>query len=114
MSSTRKREPPSEPVALRTKQLHSVTGARIREERTRRRSTLHELARLAGLSVAMVQAIESGLPGSVDAYVRLTAALALRLEIDLVDPWSRRDQPLRLVATVHSAMREFEARRQSR
>jgi transcriptional regulator with XRE-family HTH domain len=110
MASPRVHQPATTTVLARSQQLYAVTGAAIREERIRRGWGLRELAHGARLSVAMVQAIESGAAGSVEAYVRLTAALGLRLEMDVVDPHRKeRIANQRAVDPVHSAMGEFEA-----
>jgi transcriptional regulator with XRE-family HTH domain len=88
--------------------MHFSIGTRIREERLARHWSLRELAVRAGLSVGAVQAIESGRAGSVESAARLADALALRLEMSLVDP-RRRQAMLRQVDLVHSAMGELEA-----
>lgn len=102
--------PATATAARRAQQLYAVMGALIRQKRMQHRWGLRELAGRARLSVAMVQAIESGAAGSVDAYARLATALGLRLDLGLSDPTARPGEiSHRTVDTVHSAMGEFEA-----
>jgi transcriptional regulator with XRE-family HTH domain len=110
MSSSRIHQPATATAAARAQQLYGVIGALIRGERIRRGWGLRDLSGRAQLSVAMVQAIESGAAGSVDAYVRLATALGLRLDLGLSDPTARPgERSRRMVDPVHSAMGEFEA-----
>ena len=109
MSPSSPRQPPSEPVATAGARLRVLCGLRIRDERARRHWTLRDLATRARLSVAGVQAVESGVAGSIEAYVRLSHALGLRLEIDLVDPRKRHSETTKQADPVHAAMGELEA-----
>jgi transcriptional regulator with XRE-family HTH domain len=109
MSQPRARHPASPSAATRAKQIVSVAGAAIREERLRLTWSLRQLADRAGLSVAMVQAVESGQAGSIQTYVRLATALGLRLEMAVVDPSRKPSGSVKTVDVVHSAMGEFEA-----
>jgi transcriptional regulator with XRE-family HTH domain len=89
-----------------------VVGARIREERVRRRWTLRDLAAHARVSLPAVHNVENG-RASLEMVVGLVAALGLSLEVELVDR-KRRDrlaQALRSEDPVHAAMGELEARR---
>lgn len=86
-------------------------GQAIREERLRRRWTLRRLADRAGVSPALVQALESGAPGSLETYARVTTALDLRPELTALDP-RRSERPGRAAQDlVHASMGELEARR---
>jgi transcriptional regulator with XRE-family HTH domain len=82
----------------------------IRGERTRRRWTLREVAGRAGLSVAAVHALESGVPASLETYARVFSALGLRAELRGVDP-RRQTTIARDEDPVHAAMGELEAGR---
>jgi transcriptional regulator with XRE-family HTH domain len=108
--SSRTHLPAAATAAGRAKQLYAVIGALVREKRIRQGWALRELAARARLSVAMVQTIESGAAGSIDAYVRLATALSLRLDLGLTDPTDRPgERSRRAIDPVHSAMGEFEA-----
>jgi hypothetical protein len=54
--------------------------------------------------------VEAGRPTSLEALARLTQALGLRIEVQLVDPRQRREVKSLSADPVHSAMGEFEAR----
>lgn len=70
------------------------------------------LAERAMVSVGLVHLVESGEPASVEAIVRLTTALGLRLEWTATDPRARIGRGRWIGSdVVHSAMAEFEARR---
>lgn len=88
-----------------------AAGGRIRDERLRRHWTLRELAAAAGVSRSEVQRAESGMPVSIDAYCRLSAALSLRVDLLISDPRRREPAGSRDQDPVHSAMGELEASR---
>ncbi len=83
-------------------------GARLREERTRRRLTLEALASRAGVGRGTVHRIEMGQPASLESYARLAAALTVRPELTLQD--ARRPAASQNQDEVHAAMGELEAR----
>jgi transcriptional regulator with XRE-family HTH domain len=85
-------------------------GWRIRAERRRRGWSLRALAARAGTSASLVRWVETGRIPSVETYLRLADALALRVEIDLVDP-RRAKGSARSEDPVHSGMGEWFARR---
>jgi transcriptional regulator with XRE-family HTH domain len=109
MSPSSPHRPPTDAALRATKHLLVVVGERIRQERMRRRWTLRELGRRAQLSPATVQSMEAGNAGSFDAAIRLSDALGLRLEIELMDPRRRQPAQARVADPVHSAMGEIEA-----
>jgi hypothetical protein len=86
-------------------------GDAVRDPRLARRWTVADLAAGAGVSRALVYAVEAGEPCSTDACARLAVALGRRLTLGLVDP-RRRVQSAQGLARdlVHSAMGELEAR----
>lgn len=86
-------------------------GQAVRDERLRRKWTLRELADRAGVSVAHVQELESGAPGSLETYARVTTALDLRPELTATDSRSRQQNAGREQDFVHAAMGELEAAR---
>jgi transcriptional regulator with XRE-family HTH domain len=86
-----------------------LIGAAIYDGRTRRRWTLRRLAHDAGLSLAVVQGIETGRRASMESYVRLAHALGFSLEVELTDPRRRRGPSARDEDPVHAAMGELEA-----
>lgn len=96
-------------MALRT--ITHTAGARFHEERVRRRWTLRELGRRAGLSAAAVHAAESGRTSSLATYVRLGHALGMRIELSFVDPRRRSEQRPVESDFLHAAMGELEAAR---
>jgi transcriptional regulator with XRE-family HTH domain len=85
-------------------------GALVHNERVRRSWTLRELAGRAGVSVGMAHRVEAGGPASLETYVRLASALALRPSFELVDT-RRRVSTARLEDPVHAAMGEVLAGR---
>lgn len=96
-------------VAAVVERTSILIGAAIHDGRTRRRWTLRRLAHDAGLSVAVVQGIETGRPASMESYVRLARALGLSLQVELTDPRRRQGSSARDEDPVHAAMGELEA-----
>ncbi len=90
-----------------TSRLASEVGQELRSERLRRRWTLEEVGRRAGLSASMVQRIESGGLASVDAYVRIGLALGLTPRLTMQNV--RDDRPQRDADPVHATLGEIEA-----
>ena len=84
-------------------------GATIRQVRHRRRWTIRDLAHRAGLSPSMVAWTETGNPAGLATYIRLTDALDLQFELEVVDPRAR-GRTGRPEDPVHAAMGELEAR----
>jgi len=84
-------------------------GSQVQDARLERRWSLASLAAKAGVSRTVAYQLEAGQPTSLEAAIRLTSALGLRVEIELVDPRRRREPAGRWVDPVHSAMGEFEA-----
>jgi transcriptional regulator with XRE-family HTH domain len=99
----------SEAVAAAVQRLWVNVGTAIRDARLAKRWPVAELARRAGVSRAAAYLAEAGKPTSLEALVRLTTALGLRLDFELSDPRRRTDRPQRTTDIVHSAMGEFEA-----
>jgi ribosome-binding protein aMBF1 (putative translation factor) len=93
-------------------QLAGHLGRRVHEERTRRGWTLRELAGRSGVSPPQIHWLEAGHAGSLATYVRISAALGLALDFELVDR-RRRRAPVRQEDPVHAAMGECLARRLS-
>ena len=58
----------------------------------------------------MAYLVEAGQSSSIEAVMRLTGALGLRLDIELADPRKREHRPNLSADEVHSAIGEFEAR----
>ena len=92
----------------RIPRLAIVLGAQLRAERLRQRRTLRQVAAQAGLSPAMVQAIERGRPGSLLSYEAVAAGLGVEIEAGVVDPRRRRPRPGQ--DALHAAMGELQAR----
>jgi hypothetical protein len=86
-------------------------GQALRGERLRRRWTLRQLAAAAGVSASLIQRLEAGDRGSLEAYARVATALGLRPELTAVDPRKRSDWAPRQEDPVHAAMGEVVARR---
>ena len=82
-------------------------GQEIRDERRRRGWTMSELGRRAGVSAAMVQAVEAGSASSLDGYVRFALALGLAPRFTLSP--DRAAQQIRAADPVHSFMGEVQA-----
>jgi transcriptional regulator with XRE-family HTH domain len=78
-------QPTTEPVLRAARRVAGEVGVEIHEERRRRRWTLRELGRRAGLTATAIQQMETGRAGSVEAYARVAIALGLRPELHLVD-----------------------------
>lgn len=95
-------------VAALVERTSLLLGAAIHDERNRRDWTLRRLAARAGLSVAVVQGIETGRRGSIESYVRVAHALGLRVDVGLTDP-RRRSSTVGHTDPVHAAMGELEA-----
>lgn len=68
---------------------------------------MRELGRRCGLTGSAIQKMESGEPGSVEAYARVGVALSLRPEIHLVD--ERQHRAARDEDPVHAWMGDAEA-----
>jgi transcriptional regulator with XRE-family HTH domain len=102
--------PPSEAARRSLERLAVRLGEAVRHERTQRRMTLRELADRAGISIATVCLVESGRPSRLETYARLSTALALRLDVSMLDP-RRRPAGGHSVDLVHAAMGELEAAR---
>jgi hypothetical protein len=103
----------SDPVACRRQLavLAAGVGAQLKAERERRGLSLAALSTAAGLSVSVVQGVESGRPARLETYVRLGAPLRLKLEMEMLDPQRRMRQTARAQDPVHAAMGEIEAAR---
>jgi transcriptional regulator with XRE-family HTH domain len=87
-------------------------GQRLRDERKRRGWPLRVVAGRAGVSLALVQAIESGVVAGLESYARVSTALGLRPELGFADPRARPSASARGGSDdfVHAAMGELEAR----
>lgn len=110
MSPRRVASGSSPAVEAAVRRLWAGVGSRLREARLDRGWSVKELAQRADVSGGLVYRIESGLPASTEAAVRLSTALGLRPEMELVDPRRRPTAVARLADPVHSAMGELEAR----
>lgn len=108
MSPQRPGKPPAESVITSLGRVRASLGTQIRDARLTRRCTVATLAAKAGLSARTVYLVEAGASSSLEAAIRIGAALGLRLEIDFVDPRRKRAPSDRLADPVHSAMGEFE------
>jgi hypothetical protein len=76
--------------------------------------TLRALAERAGVSISIVQELESGEPASLETYARVTTALGLRPELLALDPRQQRRAGAGGEGgqdVVHAAMGELEAGR---
>lgn len=82
----------------------------VRDERTRRRWTLREVAARAGVSAAAVHSIETGRAASLETYARVFTVLGLRGELRGINA-RRSGSTVRDEDPVHAAMGEFEAGR---
>ena len=103
--------PASDAVRATLDRVWAGFGTQIRDARLIRRWSTRRLADEAGLSRSLVYLAERGEPISAEAAVRLTLALGLRLELDVVDPRRRPAlAPRRAEDPVHAAMAELEAR----
>lgn len=84
-------------------------GIQVHDARLAKRWSVSRLAEKAGVSRALAYLIEAGEPASLESAVRIANALGLKIELELVDPRRRGDNPVRSVDPVHSLMGEFEA-----
>src|SRR6266446_6800763 len=85
-------------------------GITIAEARQSRAWTLRDLAGRAGLSIAMIHAVEHGSPASLATYAAIAQALGLEPRLALVDP-RKRAATVRAEDPVHAAMGELLAAR---
>jgi transcriptional regulator with XRE-family HTH domain len=108
MSPRSIRQAPSPAAAQAISRLWVEAGRRIREVRSQKGWTVERLSRQVGVSRTLVYDAEAGVATSLEALARLSHALGMRLELELVDP-RRRDRPTRTADLVHSAMGEVEA-----
>ena len=84
-------------------------GLSIRDARLGKHWSVADLARRAAVSKSLAYLVEAGQPTSVEAVARLTSALGLRMDVQLVDPRQRESRPNLSADPVHSMMGEFEA-----
>jgi transcriptional regulator with XRE-family HTH domain len=89
-------------------------GQQVHDDRVRRGWTLRDLADRAGVSPAVVHALETGHTVSLETIARITTALGMRPSLVIADPRdrasSRRSPRLDGEDFVHAAMGEVEAR----
>jgi transcriptional regulator with XRE-family HTH domain len=86
MSPFRTVQPASPAILARVTVICAALGTQVRAARARRRWTTGRLALEAGVSRTLVYLVERGDPTSPETYVRLGAALGLRLDLSLEDP----------------------------
>jgi transcriptional regulator with XRE-family HTH domain len=86
-------------------------GAAIRDQQVRRQWSARELGRRSGLTAATVLNVEAGRTAGLATYGRLSHALSMDLEANLVDPRRRRRSVANEEDPVHAAMGELEAAR---
>jgi transcriptional regulator with XRE-family HTH domain len=111
MSPASHREPISGTAGQALVRMAVSAGQRIRDERKRRSWTMAELSSRAGVSRALVQAVEAGEEASLETYARLLTALDLRPNLVGEDPRDRPRGTRRGEDLVHAAMGELEAGR---
>jgi transcriptional regulator with XRE-family HTH domain len=99
--------PPSASAAIADRLALSL-GIAIREERLRRRWSVRELARRAGLGPSAILKVEAGRHSSLTTYARIVAVFGLDLEAGMVDR-RRKPRPTLDEDPVHAAMGELEA-----
>ncbi len=105
MSPFRTVQPATPAVLARVTVICAVLGAQVRAARVRRRWTTERLALEAGISRSLVYLVERGNTTTLETYVRLGAALGLRLEVALEDPRTMA-RPGRAEDPVHAAIVE--------
>jgi transcriptional regulator with XRE-family HTH domain len=108
MSPRAEKTPPPKAISL-AQRLAMELGQQVRDERTRRRWTIAQLAARAGMSVAAVHRIEAGAASTLGGYARLGVALGLDARFALAH--ERASAAIRDADAVHAAMGEVEARR---
>jgi transcriptional regulator with XRE-family HTH domain len=84
-------------------------GQQIDDARRQRRWSTQRLADEAGISRSLAYQVRRGDQASIEAALRLVAALGLKLDFGLVDPHRRQRADGRQADVVHSAMGEWEA-----
>jgi transcriptional regulator with XRE-family HTH domain len=101
------RNPPPKAIAL-AQRLAMELGQQVRDERTRRRWTIAQLAERSGLSLGAVHRVEAGAASTLGGYARLGVALGLDARFALTH--ERAAAAMRDADVVHAAMGEVEAR----
>jgi transcriptional regulator with XRE-family HTH domain len=109
MSPRRFANEQSSAVRTAVSRLWITFGTSLREARLARRWSTVQLATEAGVSRTVVFMAERGESVSVEAVVRLSSALGLRLDFELSDPRKRAPTSARQTDVVHAAMGELEA-----
>lgn len=99
---------PSSAVRTAVNRIWVNFGTSLREARLARRWSTIQLATEAGVSRTVVFMAERGESVSVEAAVRLSSALGLRLDFELSDPRQRGPVAARQTDVVHAAMGELE------
>jgi transcriptional regulator with XRE-family HTH domain len=94
-------------TTLELERLCRRLGIALRSARQARGWNLRRAALASGLSPSAVARLEDGKPGALLTYLRMGAALGLRLDLDLVGPATA----LELEDAVHAVMGEVQARR---
>lgn len=100
---------PSSAVRTAVNRIWVNFGTSLRDARLARRWSTIQLATEAGVSRTVVFMAERGESVSVEAAVRLSSALGLRLDFELSDPRQRAPTAGRQADVVHAAMGELEA-----
>jgi len=101
------RRQPASDTALR--RIRGVLATGIGEERRLRRLSLRQVGAMADVAASVVHEAESGGDVSLDSYVRIAAALDMR--VDATATPTRRRTTDRSSDLVHAAMGELEAAR---
>ena len=78
MSPRSHRQPISPAAAQALNRMAIDAGTTVRDERSRRRWSLAQLGRRAGISTSHLQGLEAGEPASLETYARVMTTLGLR------------------------------------
>jgi len=105
MSPFRTVRPASAATLARVDAIHAAAGEEVRAARRRRRWSCDRLADEAGVSRTLVYLVERGEPTTFETYVRLGAALGLRVDLAFEDPRAKGRQ-VRSQDPVHAAIVE--------